>query len=238
MASTFVDNYTLVDSINSDTHHSNQGDATLTIDSYTPTSASVHTIPTALRDLSSGALKDDGFSQKALYELFLMINVNWDNAMKQLDDSSLGYTNYEDSCSIGALNADYLATDATTFGATATALTLMPGLDRRINLSPEGMGTREIAIFCQAIATSFAACTANADADGTLDDTDYASTLDIDFTAKTGWVPPLATTTAFDVTSSASKIKTTGIDQGALIDFLNTVVTQTNLLWVKLDADI
>jgi len=240
MASTYVDNYTLVDTISaqavsSTQYNSNEGAAVLTTDSYAPTSSSVHTIPTALRSLATGALTDDGYSQKSLYELLLMISVNWDNAMKSLDDSGgVAKTDYEALAAIGPLDGDYTSA----FATSSTGLALGLGQEAAVGLERQGIKDSKLAVFCQALATQIAACTANLDADATLNDTDYASTLDIDFSAKTGWVPPLTTSTAFDITSPASKIQTKGIDHGALIDFLNTVVTNINALWVKLDADI
>jgi len=250
MASTFVDNYTLVDTINAQLpsatqYNSNQGDAVLTTDSYAPTSDSVHTIPTALRLLATGALTDDGYSQKSLYEILLMINVNWDNAMKQLDDSSLGTSNYEISHAVGALDGDYSTDSATSFAASTTALDLGLGQERAVNIFPSGVGTRELAIMCQAIASSLASCNAMLDADSTITDTDYASTLDIDFTSKTAWIPPTGTAVPFNIThpdavgpNPISKIRDTGVGQEAIIDFLNSAVTNLNALWVKLDADI
>ena len=84
MATTFVDSYTLVDSVNTQSpaatqYNTNIGTATLTPLSYTPSSAPV--IEAALRLLVPGAVTDDGYSQKALYELLLMIQVNWVIAM-------------------------------------------------------------------------------------------------------------------------------------------------------------
>lgn len=246
MASTFVDSYTFLDTVNenipaSTQYTSNEGDATLTVDSYIPTSSSNPIIPSALRLLSPGALLDDGLSQKALYELLLMISVNWDEAMKALDDESLTKSDYEALAAIGPLDGDYTSA----FTGSTIGLKVIGGQEAKVNISPEGISTRDLAVFLQAIATQFAACTANLDADGTLTDINYASTLDIDFTAKTGWFPPLASTDPFDISGQdatqsnpASKIKVTGIRKEALIDYLNTVITQMNLLWVKLDADI
>lgn len=214
MASTMVDNFTITDTVNSSSYTSNIGSGTVTIDNYAPTGASTHTIPTGLRLFAPGALLDDGFSQKSLYSLLKIIQVNWDTAMSSLDDSSgVNTATFEAGCALGDLEKTNL-------------------------IYKDGIGTDKLATFLQKIATQFAACTALLDADDTLTDTNYASTLDIKFSAKTGWVPPLTTSTAFSITSPASKIKTTGIHQEALIDFLNTVVTNINALWVKLDADI
>ena len=219
MASTYVDNFAIVDAINTQSpaaaqYNSNESNGTINADLYQATSPTTHTIPAGLIALPTGALTDDGYSQKSLYELLLKIQVNWDTAMASLDDSGgVAKTDYEALAALGSLAGVY-------------------------NIHPNGIGTPELATFLQAIATKMAACNANLDADATLTDDDYASTLDITFSAKTGSIPPLATTTAFAITSPASKIKTTGIDQEALIDFLNTAVTNINALWVKLDADI
>ena len=248
MASTYVDNYTLLDTVNaqdpsSTQYTEKQKTGTLDGDSYAATSATVHTIPTGLISLPDSALADDGVNSKALYETFLKLQVNWDNAMRSLDDSGgVAKTDYEALAAIGNLDDTY----SSAFSTSTAGLALLRGQDARINIFPRGSSTRAIATMCQAIATQFAACTANLDADGTLNDTDYASTLDIDFTAKTGWVPPLTTSTAFQIygltdsrePNAASRIKTTGIEQEALVDFLNTAITNYNALWVKLDADI
>lgn len=224
MASTYVDNFTITDTINAQSvaatqYNSNEGAGTINKDLYMPTALATHTIPAGIRAIATGALLDDGFSQKSLYELLLQIYVNWNVAMASLDDSSgVATTTFEAGCAFGTINEN--------------------GLSSTYGITPNGIGTAELATFLQAIATKFAACTALLDADATLTDTDYASTLDITFSAKTGWIPPLATTTAFDITLPGSKIKTTGIEQEALIDFLNTAVTNINALWVKLDADI
>lgn len=224
MASTYVDNFTITDAINTQSpsatqYNSNESIGTINKDLYMPTALATHTIPSGLISLPTGAILDDGYSQKALYELLLKIYVNWNVAMASLDDSSgVATTTYEAGCAFGTINEN--------------------GLDATYGISPNGIGTAQLATFLQAIATKFAACTALLDADATLTDRDYASTLDITFSAKTGWIPPLATTTAFDITLPGSKIKTTGIEQEALVDFLNTAVTNINALWVKLDADI
>ena len=219
MASTYVDNFTIVDAVNSDTYLAKDGIGVINKDSYKATSTTAHTIPTALTGLPTGAIKDGGVNQKALYELLLKMQVNWDTAMCSLDDSGgVDTTTFEAGCAFGTQHENILGT---TYG-----------------IYPNGIGTAALATFLQAIATKFAACTALLDADATLTDTDYASTLDIVFTAKTGWIPPLSTTTAFDITLPASKIKTTGIDQAALVNFLNKSVTNINALWVKLDSDI
>ncbi len=251
MATTFVDSYTFIDSVNAQSpaatqYNSNEGDASLSPDSYTPASAPV--IEAALRDLNPGALLDDGYSQKALYELLLMIQVNWDNAMAALDDDAgVGTTTYEANCAIGPINGDY----DDSFATDSAMLELGLSQDKRVNISPQGIGTKELAIFCQAIATQIAACTALLDADATLDDTDYAiddagaaahgtiGYTDIKFSPVTSTLAAALDTYAdFDITATESKIKTTGIEQAALMEFLNTVVTNMNLLWVKLDADI
>lgn len=214
MASTYVDNFTITDTINSGTYTQDGAPGVVDKDTYKATGATTHTIPTAIRAFATGAILDDGYSQKSLYELLLMIQVNWDTAMMSLDDSSgVNTATFEAGCALGSLAGTY-------------------------NIHPNGIGTSELATYLQAIATKFAACTALLDADSTLDDEDYASTLNITFSAKTGQIPPLATSTAFDITSPASFIKTTGIKQEALVDYLNTVVTNINALWVKLDADI
>ena len=253
MGSVYVDNYTLVDTINASgaggLYHYNQNSvSTLTKDSYKPTSASNPLIPSALRLIPSGSILDKGISQKGLYELLLMIVVNWNNAMRSLDDKGVevNKADYEAVAAIsnyttaeGSLGGDYSA-------ACIAALLTLGIQAKEINIHPNGIGIKELAILCQAIASCFALCTANLDADSALTDVNYASTLDIDFTAKTAFIPPLSTTTPFNIADSradgspnpSSKITTKGIDQGALADFLNTVVTNMNLLWVKLDADI
>jgi hypothetical protein len=219
MASTYVDNFTIVDAINSGTYYAKDGNGVIDKDSYKATAAATHTIPSALIGIPTGAITDDGLNQKALYELLLKIQVNWDTAMCSLDDSSgVATTTYEAGCAFGTQHENILGTT--------------------YKITPQGMSTEALATFCGALATKFAACTALLDADATITDTDYASTLDITFSAKTGWIPPLATTDAFSITSAASKIKKTGIYQEALVDFLNTAVTNINALWVKLDADI
>lgn len=224
MASTYVDNFTITDTINAQApsgtqYNSNESSGTINKDLYQPTALTTHTIPSGLIGLPTGAILDDGYSQKALYELLLKIQVNWDVAMASLDDSSgVNTATFEASCAFGTINENVLGT---TYGIT-----------------PNGIGTAELATFLQTLATKFAACTALLDADSTLTDEDYASTLDFTFSAKTGWIPPLSTSTAFDITAAGSKIKTTGIDQEALVDFLNTAVTNINALWAKLDADI
>lgn len=253
MATTFVDSYTFIDSVNAQDpaatqYNSNEGDGTLTTKLYTPSSAPV--IEAALRDLNPGAILSDGYSQKALYELLLMIQVNWDNAMAALDDDGgVGTTTYEAGCAIGSIDGDY----DDSFATAAIGVELGVGQNKKINISPSGIGTRELAIFCQAIATQIAACTALLDADATLGDTDYAITTaaslgvrgktDIKFSELTASIPgnfgdfSIVHPDAVGV-NPLSKIKTTGIGQEALIDFLNTVVTNMNALWVKLDADI
>jgi hypothetical protein len=240
-ATTFVDSYTLIDSVNAGPlYESNEGSATLTTDSYSPSSAPV--IEAALRDLNPGGILDKGSSQKAIYELMLMIFVNWDNAMAALDDDGgVNKTDYESIAAIGSIGADY------TSGTIAALMTLGIPNVKKVNLFPEGSGTPELAIACQAIASMLALATANLDLDSTLSNTNYAATLDIDFDANTAWVPPIAATgVPFNIAGEftdgqdnpASKIKRNGIYRGALVDFLNTVVTNMNALWVKLDADI
>lgn len=217
MASTYVDNFTILDTINAQSpsatqYNLNETAGVINADSYMATGATTHTIPTALRSFPIGAILDDGYSQRSLYDLLLQIQVNWDTAMMSLDDSSgVDTTTYEAGAALGSLAGTY-------------------------NIYPNGIGTDKLAVYLQAIATKFAACTALLDADGTITDTDYASTLDIKFTAKTGALSLLDV--AFDITANGSLIKTTGIDQGALVDFLNKAVTNINALWVKLDADI
>jgi len=259
MASTFVDNYTLVDTINTQLpsatqYNSNEGDATLTTDSYAPTSDSVHTIPTALRSLATGALTDDGYSQKSLYELLLMINVNWDNAMKQLDDSSLGTSDYETSFAIGPLDGAYSVDSATSFGASTTALRLGlgQGVDATsstgamVNIHPEGISTHDLAVWCEAMNSTMVACFAQCDTDSVLDTTTY-NTLAVGFTASTGNFDAIGASVAFTVLHPdtdkygphpGSYITTTGIKQGALISYLNSIVTNLNTFWTALDADI
>lgn len=224
MANTYKDNYSFTDTIDTQSvsttqYNSNEGAGVFNKDNYIPTSITTHTIPASVKSFATGAILFDGYSQKSLYELLLQILVNWNNAMSSLDDDGgVDTTTFFSGCGFGTLGEDVL-------GGT-------------YNISPNGIGTAELATFLQAIVTKFAACTALLDADGTLTDENYASTLDITFSAKTGWVPPLTTTTAFDITNPASKIKKTGIDQEALVDFLNTVITNMNALWAKLDADI
>ena len=240
----YVTNYTLIDSVNAQLttatqYNSNEGAATLTTDSYATTSSSVYGIPTALLDLNPGAILDDGFSQKALYELFLMIARNWDNAMIVLDDDAgVATTTYEANCAICSVSGDIGSDYDSSFTATTVGLKAIGGQEAKIGIHPSGMGTREIAIFCQAIATQFAACTALLDADGTLSDTNYASTLDLDFAAATGGISTTASATPIDITLAESYIKTTGIKHGALVSFLNSAITNINALWTKLDADI
>lgn len=240
MATTYVTNFTITDTINtqapaSTQYNSNESNSVLGKDSYLPTSTTTHTIPTALITMPTGAILDDGFSQKALYELLLKIVVNWDCAMASLDDSGgVAATTFVSTAAITNLDGCY----STAFAGSATGISLGINQDKRINIDPNGMSTRDLAILCQAITTQLAVATALCDADATLSDTDYASTLDILFTAKTGWIPPLALTDAFSIQSPASKIQTKGIMTEALVDFLNTVVTNYNALWTKLDADI
>ena len=252
MASTFVDNYTITDFVNSTTpsgdtpyyaYSATQSTTTIDTDTYIPTSSSTHTIPSASRRLVTGAILDDGINGKALYQLLLMIQVNWDNAMRQLDDTGgVGTTDYESVAAIGPLDGDYTAA----FAVSTAGLALLDGSEAAVIIHPNGVDTRRLAIFFQAIATQFAACTAALDADATLTDTNYASTLDIDFTTKTGWLPVSETATPFTIyggddtnyPNASSKIQVNGIDAEALVDYLNTVVTNINLLWVKLDADI
>jgi hypothetical protein len=244
MASTYVDNFTLTDTVNTQSvsatqYNSNEGGAGgLTPDSYAPTSSTTHTIPTALRSMATGALLDDGYSQKSLYELLLMIQVNWDTAMASLDDSSgVDGTTFVSTANIGeGLAAPLSGNYHSAFSTSTIGKKLGLEFDSRIGIFPNGIGTRELAIFCQAIATQLAVCTALCDADSTLTDEDYASTLDITFTSKTGTAEALGV--AFDITNPCSFIQPKGIKQEALIDFLNTVVTNINALWVKLDADI
>ena len=177
-----------------------------------------------------------------MYELMLMIQVNWDNAMAALDDDGgVAKTDYEALAAIGPINGVY----DSSFSTATVGLKLGLFQNDKINLYPQGSGTRELAIFCQAIATQLAACNANLDADATLGDTDYASTLDIDFTDKTGNTVVLGTSAPFTIVHTdgnganpSSYILPTGIKQGALVDFLNSTVTNLNALWVKLDADI
>lgn len=231
MASTYVDNFTLLDEINAQSVAATQYNLTeggsINKDSYLPTSATTHTIPTALRSLPYGAILDDGLTQKSLYELLLQIRVNWDAAMCSLDDSSgVATTTYEAGCAFGSQSENILGT---TYG-----------------IYPNGISTDKLARFFQKIVDNIAACNALLDADATITDTDYASTLNITFSAKTGKIPPVTTTTAFNIwdlndtnqPNPASRITVKGIEQGALVDFLNTVVTNINALWVKLDADI
>ena len=210
----YTTNYTILDVVNSDSYHSNESAGTINPDNYAPTSSTVHGIPSGIISMPTGAIMNDGFSQKSLYEILLKIQVNWDNAMSALDDDpGVNTTTYYSGCALGSLAGTY-------------------------NIHPNGIGTKELATFLQAVATKFAACTDLLDADSTLTDDDYGTTYDIMTTAITGWIPPLTTSTAFDITSPASKIKTTGIDNAALVDFLNTAITNINALWVKLDADI
>jgi hypothetical protein len=224
MASVFVDSYTLVDSINAQSpsgpqYNTNIGTATLSPETYIPTGTTDPVILAALRLLNPGAITDDGYSQKALYELLLMIQVNWDNALAALDDNAgVGTTTYEAGSAFGTINENVLSAN--------------------YDIEPNGMSTAALATFCQALATKIAEVTAKLDADGTITDTDYAANIDIDFTVDTGYIPPLSTTTPFDITLPSSKIKTTGIGQGALVAFLQTAVTNLNALWVQLDADI
>jgi hypothetical protein len=245
MASTYVDNFHFTDTVNTQSvaatqYNSNEGAGTLNEGNYKATSSTTHTIPTALRAIATGAILDDGYSQKSLYELFLKIQTCWDTAMASLDDSGgVAATTFVSTANICAGLAEPLSGKYhSSFMATTMGKALGLEFAGYTGINPNGMSTRDIAIFCQAIVNRMAVCNAILDADATITDTNYASTLNITFSAKTGWIPPLATTTAFDITNPASKIKTTGIDQEALVDFLNTVVTNLNALWVKLDADI
>lgn len=256
-STTYVDNFTITDIVNetrddsdaTDTfsvqYTSNEGAGTMNEDLYAPTAVATHTIPTAIRAMRTGAILSDGYSQKSLYELMLQIQINWDTAMASLDDSGgVAATTFVSTASISTgLAVPLSGTYNATFMATTIGKTL--GLERSsaIGLNPNGMGAREIAIFCQALTTQIATATALMDADATLSDINYgltATTVPINmyFTAKTGWCPPLATTDAFDITNPASKIKTTGIHQEALVDYLNTAIRHINALWAKLDADI
>jgi hypothetical protein len=256
--SVYVDNYTLVDTVkNSTVYNRNQMDTkTLTKDSYVPDGATTPTIDSDLRLIPSGAVLDTGYSQKALFELLLMIVTNWNNAMRSLDDKGVEVNNadYEELAAItnvaqgdfgGKYNSD--CTEAlVALGLPNQNETSASGLGVKINIQPNGIPIPELAVMCQAIASCFALATANLDGDSALTDTNYASTLDIDFTTKTAYVPPLTTTTPFNIfhesangsPNPSSRITLNGIEQGALVDFLNTVVTNMNLLWVKLDADI
>ena len=261
MASTYVDNYTLVDTVNTQSnqatqYNSQQGQlgTTLTKDSYVPDGDTTPTIAAGLRDIPAGAILNNGYGQKALYELLLMIVTNWNCAMRSLDDSGgVDKVDYEELAAItnlasgdfsGNYNSD--CTEAlATLGLPLQDTTQISGLGVKINISPNGIPTPELAIMCQAIASCIALGTANMDADGTLTDEDY-SDLDIDFTAKTGHVPPLTLTTPFNIfhaeangsPNPASRITMQGIEHGALVDFLNSVVTNMNAIWVQLDADI
>lgn len=199
MASTYVDNFTLIDVVNAQSvsatqYNSNEGGGTLNPDLYQRTGATTYTIPATLISITTGALLNDGMSQKSLYEVLLKLQVNWDTAMLALDNSS--------------------GVAATTFTATAA----LGSLAGTYNIHPNGIGIDKLAVFLQAIATKFAVCTALCDADSTLTDTDYASTLDF--------------------TMDTTKITTRGAKQGDILDYLNTAITNINLLWVKLDADI
>ena len=259
MASTYVNNFTLIDTINAQSvadtqYNSNEGVGSINEDLYAPTATTTHTIPTAIRSFVTGALLDDGIGQKSLYELLLMIQINWDTAMASLDDSGgVAATTFVSTAAIGGglalpLSANYNSA----FTESATGLGLGLEGNTKIGLNKNGIGTRELAIFCQAIATQFAVATALLDADATITDTNYASTLNILFTPKTGWAPPLTTTTRLICTEAfsiidlndtkrpnpASRITVNGVEQEALIDFLNTAVTNINALWVKLDTDI
>ena len=263
MGSVYVDNYTLVDTVNDTLVYTQNQNSTKTItkDSYKPTGATTPTIPTDLRLIPAGAIKDTGIGQKALYELLLMIVTNWNCAMRSLDDkgAEVDKADYEELAAItnvaagdfsGHYNSNCIEALGTlglnNQGEGVADTAQNSGLGVKINIQPNGIPIPELAIMCQAIASCFALCTANLDADSALTDVNYASTLDIDFTAKTGHIPPLTTTTPFNIFHEAadgspnpsSRITTKGIEQGALVDFLNTVVTNMNALWVKLDADI
>jgi len=183
MSTTYQDAYTITDTINSATYTSNEASGTITEDSY---SSSVTHV--------GGAILDDGISQKSLYELLLMLQVDWDTAMAGLDaEIGVATTTYLADAALGSLSSTY-------------------------NIHPNGIGIDKLAVYLQAIATQFAVCTALLDADADLTDTNYASTLD----------PTMDTTL----------IKSTGARQGDIISYLNTIVTNTNALWVKIDADL
>jgi len=254
MASTYVDNFAIVDAINTQSpsaaqYNSNEGIGTLNKDNYLPTSLTTHTIPAGVIELPTGAILDDGYSQKALYELLTKIVVNWDCAMASLDDSAgVAGTTFVSTAAITNLDGNY----STAFAGGAKGIALGIDQNKRINLEPNGMSTRGLAILCQAIATQTAVATALCDADSTLTDTNYGATCNILFTCKNGYAPPLTstdrlvTTDAFNIcdgddTSApnpSSRITVKGIAHEALVSFLQTVVTNHNALWVKLDADI
>ena len=119
MASTFVDNYTIIDFVNTQSpastqYNDKQKTGTLDRDLYQATSSTTHTIPSGIISLPDHAILDDGVNDKAIYETLLKIQVNWDNAMRQLDDTAgVGLANYEDSFSIGNLDTTYNSTNST-----------------------------------------------------------------------------------------------------------------------------
>ncbi len=105
--------------------------------------------------------------------------------------------------------------DTATFAAGAS----IGNLESIYGITPNGISQPDLVTYFTAIETAIAACTALLDGDATLTDEDYASSL--------------------DVTLDTTQITGTGISsQGAVLTFLNDVVTSMNALWTKLDADI
>lgn len=242
MASTYQDAYTITDVINTQVDNTSvqytSDEATQTLRPSSYDSSLTHI---------GGALINNGYSQKSLYEMCLMIQTDWDEAMIALDaEAGVGTTTYTADCSI-AENTENAGLDGA-YSADVIASLLTLGIPNvgKINLYPGGMATKDVAVFCQAVASMIAKCTALLDADASLTDIDYAITTaashgvrgltDMKFSEITSALT--ANFDTFDITAKQSKIKMTGIDQAALMDFFNTLVVNLNALWVKIDADL
>ena len=109
-----------------------------------------------------------------------------------------------------------------TFSGIATVTYVTNGslgtLDATYGIFPNGIDQPDLVTLLTAIETKFEVVTALLDADATLTDTNYAALWDFDM--------------------DTTKIKSTGISQGAVVDYLNTVLTALNGVLVKLDADL
>lgn len=144
--------------------------------------------------ITLGAILDDGLSQKNLYEFCLQFQVKWNLAMAAMDaDGGINTATFVTNGALGSVDGTY-------------------------NIHAMGINQADLVTFLTAVATKFAAVTALLDADSTITDTNYASTLDF--------------------TLDTTKISGTGISQGAIVEYLQTIVTANNALWVKLDADL
>lgn len=84
-------------------------------------------------------------------------------------------------------------------------------------LDKNGMHQPDLVTQLQLIETKFEVLTAQLDADAGVEDENYASTLDFDM--------------------DTTEIQAGGIDQGSIVSYLQTVVTNFNALLTKLDAD-